>query len=323
MMAVVLSQSALAGNPIFRAADPHAVLADGCVYVYPTSGPRSRFYVYSSNDLVTWQRQDEAILNFRAIDWIPRGKSAWAPAIIEKDGTWFFYYSVGPKPSHIGVASGLSPAGPFIDSGKALLSDDNDPTFEAIDPMVFQDPQSKTYYLYAGGSAGATLRVYELTDDMVNLAQRMDVETPEHFTEGAFLHYRNGLYYLSYSHGGWRDASYSVHYATARTPLGPWEYQGAILTSSEDYKGPGHHSFVYNAAADAWYIFYHRWENVTGDGPYSGSRVTAIETMQYDPEGHIMPITMTQQGVGPVKLSATQVSANPQAQNAGLLKTAK
>jgi hypothetical protein len=39
-------------------------------------------------------------------------------------------------------------------SGKPLVTGGNG--FEAIDPMVFVDPKTKTPYLYAGGSAGAT-----------------------------------------------------------------------------------------------------------------------------------------------------------------------
>lgn len=301
---VTLFELAWAGNPVLRGADPHAHLADGRVYVYPTAGGRGRFYAFYSDDLVRWERHPEPILNFRDIDWIPRRGSAWAPAIIEKAGTWYFYYSVGPKPSHIGVASGPSPVGPFTDSGAALLSDNNDPSFEAIDPMVFADPNSGTHYLYAGGSAGATLRVFEMAENMLTFEREIDVDTPEYFTEGAFMHQRGGTYYLSYSHGGWRDASYSVHYAVSDSPTGPWDYRGAILTSDETYKGPGHHSFIYNAADDTWYIFYHRWENVTGDGPYDGSRVTAVEKVEYDEQGRIKPITMTRQGVGPTNLKA-------------------
>lgn len=288
-----------AGNPILTGADPHAVLIEGTVYLYPTSGPRSQFYVYSSPDLVDWQRHGP-ILDFRRIDWIGRRKSAWAPAMIEKDGTCYFFYSAGPKPSCIGVASGRSPTGPFADSGRALLSDDNDPNFEAIDPMVFRDPRSGRYFLYAGGSAGATLRVFELTDDLIGLKKEINVQTPPAFTEGVFMHCRNGIYYLSYSHGGWRDSSYSVHYATAKTPTGPWEYRGAILTSDDACKGPGHHSFVYNPAADQWYIFYHRWENVEGDGPYSGRREIAVDLAEFESDGRIKPVIMTRKGVGPV-----------------------
>jgi hypothetical protein len=160
-------------------------------------------------------------LNFRNIDWIPRGKSAWAPGVTEKNGTYYVYYSVGPKPSHIGVASASSPAGPFTDSGKPLLSDDNDPSFEAIDAMAFTDPNSGVSYLYAGGSAGSRLRVFELNDDMLSFKREIKADNPSHFTEGAFMHYYNGLYYLSYSHGGWNSDTYSVHYSTAPGPSAP------------------------------------------------------------------------------------------------------
>ena len=255
-----LTQLVFAGNPVVRGADPHAAFFNGTFYVYPTSGHRDRFYAYSSTDLVKWERHP-AILDFREIDWIPKGKNAWAPAIIEKDSRWFFYFSAGPKPSRIGVATGTSPIGPFTDSSKALLSDNGKSGFEAIDPMAFKDPKTGKHYLYAGGSSGAKLRVFELADDMVNFTKEIEVETPEKFTEGAFMHERNGIYYMSYSHGNWKDETYSVHYATSETPIGPWQYQGAILTTNEHYRGPGHHSFVHVPATDQWLIFYHRWEN--------------------------------------------------------------
>ncbi len=284
--------SAIAENPIFRAADPHAVKIGDTFYVYPTSGRSNFFYVYSSTDLVNWQTH-KPILDFRKIDWIPEDKSAWAPAIISKDNTCYFYYSVGPKPSHIGVATGNSPLGPFKDSGKALIADNNSPDFEAIDPMAFEDPNSGICYLYFGGSAGSKLKVFELNNNMTELAREIEVQNPPFFTEGAFMHFYNGLYYLSYSHGAWHSSSYSVHYCTAKSPIGPWDYKGPILQTNAAYKGPGHHSIVYDNAAKKWYIFYHRWENVSGDGPYRGSRKTAVENLEYDTNGLIKPVTMT------------------------------
>jgi beta-xylosidase len=292
-----------AANPIFRAADPHAVLLDGVVYVYPTCGHPRKFYAFSSRDSVTW-RNHGPILDFSHIDWIPERKGAWAPALAEKDGRYYFYYSVGPKPSHLGVAVGNSPIGPFTDSGRALLSDNGKLSFEAIDPMVFKDPATGKYYLYAGGSAGATLRVFELDANMTGFAKEIIVQTPPKFTEGAFMHYRDGTYYLSYSHGRWRDSSYSVHYAVAEGPLGPWEYRGAILVSDQTHKAPGHHSFIHDPATDQSYIFYHRWDNVSGPGPYRGSRGTAIDLVHYGSDGQIKPIIMTDQGVGPVCLKS-------------------
>jgi len=284
------------GNPVFQGADPDVILVGDTVWVYPTHGPRRQFFAFSSKDLRTWQRHGP-ILDFDEIGWIEEGGRAWAPGIIEREGRYYPYYSVGPKPSHLGVASSHSPSGPFEDSGQALLSDDNAPGFEAIDAMVFKDPKSGRHYLYAGGSAGSTLRVFELNDDMTSFAREIEVETPPRFTEGTFMHYRDDVYYLSYSHGSWRHASYSVHYATAPTPTGPWTYRGAILESDERYKGPGHHSFLYHPPSGQWLIFYHRYENVEGSGPYRSSRVVAIDRVEYDEKGLIKPVHMTAESV--------------------------
>lgn len=289
-------------NPILPGADPDVLLVGETAWVYPTyrSGD-GRFFAFSSKDLVSWQIHGP-LLDFDDIPWIPAGKQAWAPGIAQRDGKFYFYYSVGPKPSYIGVAVADSPAGPFIDSGAPLLFDDGDPGFEAIDAMVFTDPRSGKSYFYAGGSAGATLRVFGLNDDMVSFAREITVDTPSNFTEGSFMHYRDGIYYLSYSRGYWRDASYSVHYSTSATPVGPWVYRGKLLSSDERHKGPGHHSILHNPRADEWYIIYHRWNDRTGTGPFVGSRTVAIELLEYDDHGLLRPVTMTDTGVGPVKL---------------------
>ena len=291
-------------NPVMDGADPDVLLVGNTLWMYPTYGPRGQLFTFSSKDLVHWQTHGP-ILNFANIPWIPSGKYAWAPGVTEKNGKYYVYYSVGPKPSHIGVASSSSPSGPFVDKGGPLLSDNNDPTFEAIDARVFTDPISGTSYLYAGGSAGSRLRVFELNSNMTSFAREIAVSNPTNFTEGVFMHCRNGVYYLSYSHGGWNNDTYSVHYSTASSPVGPWTYQGALMVSSAVHKGPGHHSFLFNAAMGQWYIVYHRWNNRTGSGPYSGSRSIAIEQMHYESDGRIKPFVLTDTGVGPVWLGNT------------------
>ncbi|OXU14668.1 family 43 glycosylhydrolase [Sedimentisphaera salicampi] len=282
-------------NPLFDGADPHIMLTHSKAWIYPTAGYPRRFYTYSSSDMVNWTSGQE-ILNFNLISWIPDEKYAWAPCIIEKDNTYYFYYSVGPKPAHIGVASAPRPNGPFTDKGSALLSDNGAPGFEAIDPMVFEDPASGKFYFYAGGSAGSTLRVFELNDDMLSFKKEISVDTPPNFTEGAFMHYRNGVYYFSYSNGRWNRGNYSIHYCTSDSPLGPWNYRGELVSSQGWFKGPGHHSFAYNKAVDEWYIVYHRWNNRLGEGPYSGSRSVCVEKIEYDGE-LIRPIIQTDIGI--------------------------
>jgi len=297
------------GNPIMPGADPQAVVVGTNVWLYPTRGG-DRFFAFASADLKHWQRYGP-VLEFKDVNWItadgaPRHQ-AWAPGAIEKSGRFYFYFAVGPQhptPSRIGVATGESPRGPFKDSGKPLLTGDEG--FEAIDPMVFSDPQSGKSYFYAGGSAGSKLRVFELNPDMVSFKREIPVETPPHFTEGVYMHYREGIYYLSYSHGGWQTSAYSVHYATATSPTGPWTYRGVILSSNDRYKGPGHHSFFQDPRTGSWLIAYHRWENQTGDGPYRGSRQLCIDRVEYDRHGLILPIVMT----GDVGITAPAHSEN-------------
>ncbi|MGK6320036.1 family 43 glycosylhydrolase [Sphingomonas sp. DT-204] len=298
--AILAATPAHADNPQFQGADPHAVMIGGELWIFPTGGPSGswtadRFGAWSSGDLVHWKSRG-VLIRRDAIEWIDDDGAPehflWAPAVATRNGKWYLYYSVGPQnptPSRIGVAVADRPEGPYRDSGKPLLTGGNG--FEAIDPMVFIDPRTRTPYLYAGGSAGATLRVFELKPDMVTIAREVQVDQPPQFTEGAFMHERNGLYYLSYSHGKWNGPSYSVHYATSPSPTGPWTYRGPILTGDASHQGPGHHSFVRRNGE--WLIVYHRWERPPGEGPYRGERQVAIERVRYASDGSILPIRMT------------------------------
>lgn len=280
-------------NPIMRGADPDAIVVDDTVWFYPTHWDATgEFFAYSSTDLIHWEKHGP-ILQFSEIDWLPKRKFAWAPGIATREGKFYLYYSAGPKPSHIGVAISDSPAGPFVDSGRALLSDDGDPAFEAIDAMVFTDPASGKSFFYAGGSAGATLRVFELNEDMISFKREIEVETPPKFTEGSFMHYHDGRYHFTYSHGFWGSSSYSVHHVSAPGPTGPWTYHGAILTSDDHRKGPGHHSVIQCPLTDDWLIIYHRWDDVEGDGPYWGHRQIAIDRLVHEENGRIRPVVMT------------------------------
>lgn len=287
---------------LFPGADPHLASVGKNYYLYPT-GTRSKsgywyFYAYSSPDMKKWERS-VPILNFKQIPWIYSDGNPnhypWAPSLLEKDGKFYFYYSVGDQsktPSRVGVGVADSPLGPFKDSGAPLVTGGNG--FEAIDPMAFTDPKSGKTYLYVGGSNGAKLKVWLLSDDLTHTVREEKVEQPPKFTEGAFMHYANDRYYLSYSHGGWRSPSYSVHYATSDSPLGPWTYHGPILVSDDTRKGPGHHSFMQDPKTGRWMIAYHRWQNVRDGGdPFDPpGRSLAIEPIRYEKNGEIAPIQM-------------------------------
>lgn len=305
LLAMMLSPGGTDRNPLFPGADPDAIAACGSWWIFPTTqklGAReaatSHFYGWRSNDLRHWSRTAAPLLDIRSIGWIDDDHAPahflWAPSVTPANGRFYLYYSVGPQnptPSRIGVAVAARPEGPYVDSGKPLLTGGNG--FEAIDPMVFRDPRSGRTYLYAGGSAGSTLRVFELAGDMVSIAREVPVPTPPNFTEGSFVHERNGIYYLSYSHGHFNGPDYSVHYATGASPIGPFTYRGAILTSDATHQGPGHHAFFEDPATGRWFIVYHRWDRTDPTPPFKGERDVAIEPISYDSAGLIRPVRMT------------------------------
>jgi beta-xylosidase len=290
-------------NPLFTGADPDIVALCGRWWVYPTNAvdptdgfAATRFYAWSSPDLQHWTRS-APLLEMKDVPWIAAdgapNHGLWAPSLTAAHGRYYLYYAVGPQnptPSRLGVAIGNSPAGPFHDSGRPLYIGGNG--FEAIDPMVFVDRKGQAY-LYAGGSAGAMLRIFELKPDMTEIAREVPVKTPPFFSEGAFMHERNGLYYLSYSHGHWNGPDYSVHYATGPSPVGPWTYRGEILGSDRTHQGPGHHSFAENPRTHQWVIAYHRWQRGPGPGPFDGTRQVAVDAVHYRANGRIEPIRET------------------------------
>lgn len=304
LLAIALTAAEARANPVLQGADPDVTVVGNQFWMYPTTpqaGGGSVFKAFVSTDLKTWEDRG-VILDLKKVPWVPvpdrSVHSAWAPTVLASKGRFYLYYSVGPQakgqPSRIGVAVADKPEGPFTDSGKALITSRKG--FEAIDAMAFTDPKSGVTYLYAGGSAGATLRVWELGEDLVSLKREIEVDTPEKFTEGLFMHVRNGVYYLSYSHGRWSTSAYSVHYATAPSPTGPWTYRGCVLSSDATHQGPGHHAFFRNPSTDEWFIAYHRWETTQSEGRLTGGRKVAIERIAYDPNGQIQAIKMTDDG---------------------------
>jgi beta-xylosidase len=292
-----------ADNPLFEGADPDIVFVAGKYWLFCTNSGRivdNTLYSYSSTNLDLW-RKHGPIMAMKNIHWInddgAKQHSLWAPGVFfdpSKGGKFYLYYSVGPQnptPSRIGVATSRSASGLFVDSGKPLITGDSG--FEAIDAMVFRDPQSKRVFLYCGGSAGSTLHVYELNDDLISIKQEIKVPNPEEFTEGAFMHFHNGLYYLSYSHGHWDKDDYCVAYSTAPSPLGPWTYKGKILVSDSIHAGPGHHAFFENPKNRKCYIVYHRWNGANETGKMPPTRSVCIEPLQYGDNGDILPVHMT------------------------------
>lgn len=99
---------------------------------------------------------------------------------------------------------------------------------QPIDQFVFQDKDG-SYYMYYGG--WGRCNVVKLKDDFTGLLPFEDGTyyrevTPENYTEGPFMFIRDGKYYFMWSEGGWGGPDYSVAYAIADNPFGPFKRIG-------------------------------------------------------------------------------------------------
>jgi hypothetical protein len=98
-----------------------------------------------------------------------------------------------------------------------------------------------------------------------------------------------------WSEGGWTGPDYSVAYAVASSPFGPFERKGKILKQDPMIgTGAGHHSVINIPGTDKYYIVYHRRPLNETD---RNARVICIDLMEFDSEGNILPVKMTNSGV--------------------------
>jgi GH43 family beta-xylosidase len=277
-------------------ADPHITSFNGRYYLYPTTdgyaGWSGTYYkAFSSTDLVNWTDHGVILDHGPDVSWADN--SAWAPAVVAKNGRYYLYFSgglaSGDTSKHLGVAVADSPTGPFRDAlGRPLIRGDQY-SGQMIDPMVFTDDDGRSYLYWGQGSA----RVVPLNADMVSFdPAQVRTITPAGYNEAPFVVKRGGTYYLMWSENDTRSEDYRVAYATGPTPLGPWTKQSIVLQKRLDLgiKGPGHHSVVRAPGTDTWYIAYHRFAVPAGNGT---NREVAIDRLEFNADGTIRPVVPT------------------------------
>ncbi|QRQ99587.1 glycoside hydrolase family 43 protein [Dyadobacter sandarakinus] len=307
-----LSQSTASkpGNPVFPGwyADPEGIIFGKKFWIYPTySAPYEQqvfFDAFSSDDLKTWKKH-HAILDTSSVKWAK--KAMWAPSIIEKDKKYYFFFGANDIQSDqekggIGVAVADKPEGPFKDYlGKPLIDKFHNGA-QPIDQFVFKDKDGQHYLFYGGWRH---CNVAKLNKDFTGFIPFPDGTTfkeitPEGYVEGPFMFIRNGKYYFMWSEGGWTGPNYSVAYAIADSPFGPFKRVGKILQQDPQVAtGAGHHSVIQVPGKDEWYIVYHRRPLTETDGNH---RETCIDVMSFDDKGMINPVKITREGTAPVKL---------------------
>ena len=198
-----------------------------------------------------------------------------------------------------------SPAGPFKDMGKPIVTESPAGKGQQIDVDVFTDPVSGKSYLYWGNGymAGA-----ELNADMVSLKKEtVRVMTPKggtlkdyEYREAPYVFYRKGIYYFMWSVDDTGSANYHVAYGTSDSPLGKIKVaEDPIVTIQNPEKeiyGPAHNAVICKPGTDEWYIVYHRinknyLDKDKGPGVH---REVCIDRLEFNEDGTLKRVQLTE-----------------------------
>jgi len=238
LQAQVKSPHARSGNPVFPGwyADPEGIIFDHRYFIYPTfSAPFDKqvyLDAFSSPDMITWTKHSR-ILDTASVKWAK--KAMWAPSVIEKKGKYYLFFGANDIQSDnetggIGVAVADRPEGPFKDLlGKPLIGKFHNGA-QPIDQFVFKDKDGQHYLIYGGwrhcniAKLNADFSGFIPFDDGTEFKEI----TPQGYVEGPFMFVRERKYYFMWSEGGWTGPDYSVAYAIADSPFGPFKRVGKI-----------------------------------------------------------------------------------------------
>ncbi len=232
--------------------------------------------------------------------------SFWAPEVNAYRGKYYLVYSALRTPEQgyrICLAAGESPSGPFRDTAAPLF----DLGWKCIDPHVFVDTDSIPYLFFnrvaipdtVPGRMLSKIHVTRLSSDLLSLADSPrvcldtyqpwedSVRTGNWCNEGAHVFKRGSIYYLTYSAGHYAHPGYSIGYATASRPLGPWTKADnnplAAMDSTVGVAGPGHNGIAWSPDNTECFLVYHAHESLGR----IGTRTLCIDRLVFGTDGRL------------------------------------
>tara|TARA_R110002049_G_scaffold76250_4_gene196112 strand:- start:42479 stop:43468 length:990 start_codon:yes stop_codon:yes gene_type:complete len=279
--------------------DPFVLTHDGVYYMYCTSETKLKkgFYVWTSKDLVNWEKQGLALSN--DTPGVLGNNRFWAPEVIEYKGKFYMTYSAGNVDNILKLCLAVSdsPEGPF----KSYQSPWYDHKLNHIDATIFIDDNGKPYTYFVrdcstniiNGRKTSQIFVAQLSNDLKTFVTEPklvitpdktyeDINGTQLWNEGPFVLKREGKYYMTYSANGFNTNEYCVAYATADNPFGPWTKaeENPILKANMaiGVSGPGHNSFAYSPNGKELFMIYHAH---TFPNKPSGNRAVYIDRVNF------------------------------------------
>lgn len=302
------------------AADPDVLKADdGYFYMYCTNtycemGNKGMQYdrgpIFQSKDLINWTWVGSVFDGHpQALNWGDKDAGVWAPSVIKVGNHYNYYYSLslwGDSNPGIGVATSLTPYGPWTHYGK-LLDSNLSGVKNSIDPQPIYDEDGKLYLIW-GSFYG--IGAVELTDDGTevfwginnikdhlywiiddNSNGQMDININY---EGSYIIKRNDSYYYFGSQGTCCDgvnSTYRVKAGKANKLLGKYygsdgktltdetgSYGDLVVGPSEEVAGVGHNTVVEDYEGEFW-LFYHGFDV---NGEYPNERTIFMDKLYFD-----------------------------------------
>lgn len=201
------------------------------------------------------------------------------------------FYTVN---EHICVATSTSPKGPFIQTEKKPIIENE----KGIDTSFFMDDNGTPYLYFVRFTGGNVIWAAEMSKDlksikMETLKQCINAESSWEkrqgtITEGPSLLKKGNTYYLLYSANHYESQDYAVGYATSSSPLGPWKkYNGNPIlrrdkAAADGLVGTGHGAPFVCEDGSYKYIF-HAHASTTNVGP----RTSYINDLHFSDDGVI------------------------------------
>ncbi len=249
-------------------ADPSILTVGSRYYRFGTTDWASNVPTATSGDLVSWAPLPDALPVLPR--WAaPSISMTWAPSVIAAGGRYVMYVATEEQASGhqcIALATSATPQGPYTDpSSQPFLCQHS--LGGSIDPDAQRDARGRLHLVWKsdGNSRGLPTYIWEqdLTSDglhLVGTAHRLltaqegwqsgNVEAP------ALLAAAKG-WWLFYSGGDWRTASYATGIAWCATLVGPCReaLTHPLLASSATLRTPSGLSIFVDAHGRTWASF--------------------------------------------------------------------
>ena len=258
-------------------ADPTIYVDNGKYYLTGTKGGGGSpgFAILESADLKNWtppkgsSGQEYMILNKG--DQCFGTQGFWAPQIFKVNQTYYLSYTANEQTV---LAESNSLLGPYRQKELAPI----DGSVKNIDSFVFKDDDGKYYLYHVRFSNGNYIWVAEFNIKTGKIKPETLTKcfdqtesweaTPNYVSapimEGPTVVKMKGKYYLFYSANHFKNIDYSIGYAVADSPFGPWKkFSGnpIIHRSIVGENGSGHGDLFEGTDSQLYYVYHIHFDN--------------------------------------------------------------